>query len=99
MTYCFDIDGTVCTNTEGDYERAEPLPEVIARINALYDAGHRIKLFTARGTVTGIDWQQTTERQCKAWGLSYHELLFKKPQADLYIDDRGINVKDWMRNG
>ena len=22
--YCFDIDGTICTNTDGDYEKAKP---------------------------------------------------------------------------
>ena len=29
MNYCFDIDGTICTNTNGDYEKAEPLTDRI----------------------------------------------------------------------
>jgi hypothetical protein len=96
-TYCFDIDGTLCTNTEGEYEKAEPLPESISRVNALYDAGHKILLYTARGSTTGIDWRATTERQMKTWGVKYHALYLGKPTADVYVDDKAINVKDWIR--
>ena len=96
MVYCFDIDGTLCTNTEGRYEDAKPLPEVIARVNALHKAGHRIILQTARGSTTGIDWRPVTERQMDAWGVRYHELHFGKPTADLYVDDKAVNIKDWM---
>ena len=53
--YCFDIDGTICTNTDGDYEQAVPFKEVIKKINSLYDMGYKIIFFTARGTTTGID--------------------------------------------
>ena len=95
LTYCFDVDGTLCTNTYGEYEKAEPLAEMISQINALRAHGHRIILFTARGTTTGINWRQTTERQLEVWGVSYDELLFGKPQADIYIDDRGMSLAEW----
>ncbi|MGE4299501.1 MAG: methyltransferase domain-containing protein [Desulfovibrionaceae bacterium] len=95
MIYCFDIDGTLCTNTNGAYETAEPFPDMIARVTALYDAGHTIKLFTARGTVTGIDWRELTESQMRAWGLKYHELILGKPEADVFVDDKTINALDW----
>jgi len=49
MTYCFDIDGTLCTNTYGEYQDAQPFPEVIARVNELFAAGHRILLYTDDG--------------------------------------------------
>ena len=42
MTYCFDLDGTLCTNTEGEYESAVPFPERINEVKKLYDAGHTI---------------------------------------------------------
>ena len=29
MIYCFDLDGTLCTNTEGDYENSTPFVERI----------------------------------------------------------------------
>ncbi|MBV9818689.1 MAG: hypothetical protein JOZ07_10100 [Solirubrobacterales bacterium] len=53
---CFDLDGTLCTNTGGDHDGAEPFPWAIARVNRLAAEGHRIVVFTARGTATGIDW-------------------------------------------
>jgi SAM-dependent methyltransferase len=95
MIYCFDIDGTLCTNTNGAYESAEPYADVIERVNALHDAGHTIRLFTARGTTTGIDWRELTEGQLRGWGLEYHELIFGKPEADVFVDDKTINSLDW----
>ena len=95
MIYCFDVDGTICTNTWGEYEQAEPIPKVIAQVNALYDRGERIVLLTARGTTTGVDWRELTESQLAAWNVRYHELQFGKPQADVYIDDRGMSLSEW----
>jgi SAM-dependent methyltransferase len=95
MIYCFDIDGTLCTNTEGDYEKAEPFTDHIARVNALHALGHRIILFTARGSTTGIDWRARTEEQLARWGVRYHELLLGKPRADVYVDDKGLSVEAW----
>jgi len=99
LTYCIDVDGTLCTNTEGDYERAEPMPDVIAEINRLYDAGHTILLLTARGSTTAIDWRACTERQLAAWNVRYHSLSFGKPTADVYVDDKAINAQAWRRSG
>jgi hypothetical protein len=99
VTYCFDLDGTLCTNTEGDYQQAEPLRSNIARLNKLFEAGHRIIVFTARGSTTGIDWRSLTERQLRDWSVQYHELLLGKPFADVYIDDKAVNVTDWARTG
>jgi hypothetical protein len=94
-TLCFDLDGTLCTNTFGDYESAEPFPWAIARVNALAEQGHRIIVFTARGTATGIDWDEVTRGQLERWGVRYDELFFGKPSADVYVDDRAIHTDSW----
>jgi hypothetical protein len=94
-TFCFDLDGTLCTNTWGDYEHAQPFPWAIARVNGLAAAGHRVLIFTARGSTTGIDWRPTTEAQLQAWGVRYDELILGKPQADVYVDDRTVHVDAW----
>ncbi|MBI2953574.1 MAG: hypothetical protein HYY30_04615 [Chloroflexi bacterium] len=99
MIYCFDIDGTLCTNTEGGYREAEPHRDAIAEVNRLYDEGHRILLYTARGATTGIDWRDFTERQLRGWGLSFHALYMGKPTADVYVDDKALNYVDWKRSG
>ena len=90
MIYCFDIDGTLCTNTDGDYEKAQPFYDVIEQVNRIYDEGHRIILYTARGSTTGIDWRQLTLDQLREWGVRYHELYMGKPTADIYIDDKAL---------
>jgi SAM-dependent methyltransferase len=97
VIYCFDIDGVVCTNTWGEYEQAEPFRDTIQRINSLHAEGHRIVLATARGTTTGIDWRPVTELQLAEWGVAYDELHFGKPQADVYVDDRGLSLDEWRR--
>jgi hypothetical protein len=99
MVYCFDIDGTLCTDTDGAYGQAAPCPEVIAQVNRLFGQGHRILLYTARGATTGIDWREETERQLREWGVEYHALYLGKPTADIYIDDKAINLADWKREG
>ena len=98
MTYCFDIDGTLCTNTEGAYEDSKPILEIIQAINHLFEEGHHIYLYTARGSTTGIDWREITEQQLSNWGVKYHQLYFGKPTADLYVDDKCMNVEDWMKS-
>ena len=97
MIYCFDIDGVLCINTNGKYEKAEPFSDVIAKVNALYDSGHRIILYTARGSTTGHDWREFTENQLRLWGVKYHELFMGKPDADVYVDDKAMNLTDWER--
>ena len=45
----------------------------------------------------GIDWRKETEVQMKAWGVKYHKLFLGKPGADIYIDDKAVNIKDWVQ--
>ena len=99
MIYCFDIDGTICSLTYGGkYGRATPFQDMIDKINELYDSGHTIKMFTARGSVSGNDYTDLTVAQLSRWGVKYHELIMnRKPHYDLLIDDKAVNVEDWRR--
>lgn len=89
MIYCWDIDGTICTQ-ETDYNLAKPFPEIIKQINNLYSNGHIIIFHTARGYVTGINWEEITKKQLSDWGIKYHKLIFGKPNADYYVDEKSI---------
>jgi CMP-N,N'-diacetyllegionaminic acid synthase len=94
-TYCFDIDGVIASiQKDLRYENAAPIMKNIKKINSLYDINHKIILFTARGSETGIDWKELTTRQMKEWGVKYNKLLFGKPAADYYIDDKNIDIED-----
>lgn len=97
MIYCFDLDGTLCTNTYGDYESAKPYLERISKVNELYNNNHII-INTSRGSKTGIDWRTLTEKQLKKWCVKYHELhVGKKIDADLFIDDKGISDIEFFK--
>lgn len=94
--YCFDIDGTICSTIDGNYEDAKPYIARINQINSLHEEGNMIILFTARGTKTGIDWRQLTEHQLKNWGVFYDDLLFGKPEADIFVDDKAQDIFNWF---
>jgi len=92
MILYVDIDETICISPANrDYNNAEPLRSNIDKINKLYDEGNTVVYWTARGTGSGIDWREVTERQFKEWGVKFHDLKFGKPIYDLFIDDKNIN--------
>lgn len=92
---CFDIDGVIAKLVPGnDYSKSGPDEKVINLIRMLFERGNGIFIYTARGTATGIDWKRTTEEQLKQWGVPYNGLYFGKPGADVFIDDRAINISE-----
>jgi carbamoyl-phosphate synthase large subunit len=93
--YCIDIDGTLCTEN-CKYEDAKPIYKVIKKINNLYENKNKIILLTSRGYTSKIDWRKLTENQLSSWGVKYNELHFCKPYADYYIDNKAINILDWV---
>tara|TARA_A100001015_G_C14396209_1_gene483688 strand:- start:32 stop:331 length:300 start_codon:yes stop_codon:yes gene_type:complete len=96
MRYFVDIDGTICTNTDGKYEEAVPFQSNIEKINDLYNSGNEVVYWTARGGTTGIDWTDLTTKQLKDWGVQYTELRMWKPSYDLFICDKAINSDDYF---
>jgi CMP-N,N'-diacetyllegionaminic acid synthase len=97
-TFVFDIDGVIATIVPSlDYSVAEPQPDMVETINFLHGQGHRIVLFTARGSKTGKDWRECTRHQMAAWGVQYDELLFEKPAADFYIDDKALGPTEAIK--
>ena len=103
-TFIVDIDGTICNNTNGDYENAKPIQHRIDKINQLYDKGHHVIYFTARGmgrTGNDIDaaknkFYDLTFKQLQEWGCKFDSLMLGKPAGTLYIDDKAINDGDFF---
>ena len=106
MTYVFDIDGTLCTNAAPHYEDASPLTDRIEKVNALYEGGHTIVCFTARGMgrhknnplLAIQDFYELTSQQLRGWGLKYHSLILGKPSGYIYVDDKGVTDEDFFAN-
>jgi len=104
QVYCFDLDGTLCEIKKGpkglkEYGKALPMWDRIKKVNQLYDEGHLIKIETARGRQTDQEWEEFTKNQLAEWGLKYHVLrVGVKMHANLYIDDKGINDRDFFKD-
>jgi hypothetical protein len=106
MKIVFDLDGTLCTNTDGNYSDAKPLSTRISRVNQLYDDGNHITIFTARGMGRSGDdpveaekkFIDLTRDQLNRWGVKYHRLILGKPSADLYIDAKGDKDVDLLKD-
>ena len=95
--YFVDIDGTICTNTDGNYQKSIPIHKNIEQINKLYLEGNTIIYWTARGSVTGIDWYDLTKKQLDLWHVKYHDLRMGKPHYDHFICDKAINADDYFK--
>ena len=102
MLIFVDIDNTICyydnSNNNLDYNNAKPYKQRIQKINQLYEKGNTIVYWTARGTMTGICWFNTTLEQLDKWKCKYNELRMGKPAYDLFIDDKNINSEKFFKN-
>lgn len=99
MKYIVDIDDTICVSPVGsdgkrDYTQAVPLFDRIEKINALYDDGHEIHYWTARGMATNRNFTRLTKQQLVLWGCKFHSVKMRKPMYDVWIDDKAIDAED-----
>ncbi|MDX2301300.1 MAG: hypothetical protein NW226_00815 [Microscillaceae bacterium] len=85
-----DIDGTVCT-IEADYSQCKLMEGCLEGILKFKEAGYLIYLHTGRH----INHFETTTRWLKEHKVPYDHIVFGKPVAKYYIDDRGIRFSSW----
>ena len=103
MKIFVDIDDTICFYEDGlnkfsnkrDYKNAQPNLVNIKKINTLYN-NNEITYWTARGSVTGLDWYELTKSQLKEWGCKYHQLDFKLHDANIFVDDKSQKPEEFF---
>jgi len=108
MVYVIDIDGTICSlprqrDGQSDYSMSEPLKGRIEKFNKLFEDGHTIIYYTARGMGrTNNDrrlahemFYDVTKKQLRNWDVKFHDLILGKPAADVYVDDKAVNINDF----
>lgn len=102
-TIVMDLDDTINFTENRDFENSKPYPEVINKINKLYDEGWKIIIFTARGgksckTLEEKEkkYRQVTEDWLRKNGVRYNELMFGKPNADYYVDDKNMSIEEFI---
>jgi capsule biosynthesis phosphatase len=111
QTLVIDIDHTICTpndaatNTFEKYGNATPIPEMIESIRKAREKGYRIVLFTARrmathdGDINKVieDVGELTINWLKEHDVPYDELMFGKPNAVYYVDDKALRPDEFVK--
>lgn len=90
-TFSVDIDGVLCESGPPDkYAQAKPIKDNIKMVNALYDKGFNVILYTGRG------WHMYD--MTKEWltknSVKHTELVMGKVVAHYYIDDRNATLDE-----
>lgn len=105
MKVVFDIDDTICKTINRDYYNSISDTQVIEKLNYLHDVlGFEIELYTSRGMVScNGDMEKIISKNqailvewLKKNNVHYDKLTFGKPIADLYVDDKGISIDEFM---
>ena len=102
MIIYLNIDDTVCDMPEGevDYSLASPIEKNINKANKMFDEGWKIIYWTARGSVSTVDYRNPTLTQLNSWGCKFHDLStgsrgkYIKPACDLVIDDKAKRIEE-----
>ena len=107
MRYVVDIDGTICEHRDRpNFGKGKVFYNRIAKMNALFDHGHEVVYYTARGmgefgqdvTKANIKWYNYTHTQLMSWGCRFTQLIVGKYSGDVYIDDKALNSDDLFNN-
>ena len=94
MIYVFDLDGTLIKTEGMDYMGAKPIRKRIDKLHELANEGHIIIIQTARNKTH----EAITVAQLETFNIPYHGLsIGEKVPGDVYIDDKGINDKDFFK--
>lgn len=103
-TLVVDVDDTISTHINRDYENAIPHTDIIEKLNKMYDSGWKIIYFTARGQIScngdlnliEKSRRPALEKWMKKHNVKHHELRFGKPIGVYYIDDKAIRPDEFM---
>jgi len=110
LTIAIDFDGTLCENKFPEIgEQNEDQIMLLEKLIKMRENGHKIILYTCRGDNEKYKCLSESVEWCKQKGLEFDAIneniagfvkksgYSPKPVADIYIDDRAINVKEWRK--
>lgn len=104
----FDLDDTLCYRPKDvehlgkdKYNFCKPIEQMVGLCNKLYDQGHSIVIYTARGMMTfNGDVKKIYENlydktisDLNSWGVKYNQLVMGKIHYDYLIDDKALDLE------
>lgn len=104
MRAVFDLDDTISIHKNRDYPNATPIIPVIEKIRKMKADGWEIIIYSARGQVSckgNIDLieernRPVVEKWLQEHAVPFDGLIFGKPIADLYVDDKGMGLQEFI---
>lgn len=103
-----DLDGTLCEQVDlKNYFTAPPKIDVIKTVNQMWCDGWEVVIYTARGMNTykgnlvdiNKNLRDGTEKWLSENRVCYDELVFGKPFGDVYVDDKGVCLHEFVFSG
>jgi hypothetical protein len=88
-TLSIDLDQTLCRGDVSDYASATPEPGAAEALRHLRGQGWVVVIYTARH----FNHWKTTVEWLAHHGFSYDQIVFGKPPARYYIDDRAVSYR------
>lgn len=86
-----DLDGTLCAGEFWGEGEPEPIQPMIDKLWGWYKAGAHVIIYTARQP----EYYAVTHAWLIKHKVPFHGIaMLMKPGADVYIDDKALNVED-----
>lgn len=105
MNFVFDLDDTISRHKNRDYPNAVPIEGTIKKIRRLSEAGCTITIYSSRGQNSCKGElaliEERNRGQVEEWlrrhNVPYDRLVFGKPLGDVYVDDKGVGLDEFLR--
>lgn len=104
MIISVDFDGTLALGDTSSIPEMKPNTSLISILNEMYEDGNEINIVTARGSKSCKSFEERREKYLeviKSWleynRVNYNRISFFKEYADIYFDDKSINIKNAIK--
>lgn len=101
----FDVDDTILTTANRDYQSSRPIPNVVDGIRKLKKNGWTIVLHTARGMGRSNGYIDSIAKEvraeidgfCEKHNVPYDQLILGKTWASAYVDDKAMTPSMFLQ--
>lgn len=110
LTFCFDIDGTLCPikKKEEEYIDLVPYKEMIDKLREYKEGGAKVVLFTSRNMnsyngnigMINANTAKVLLQWLDKWDIPYDEIVYGKPwpgHKGFYVDDRTVRPDEFLK--
>lgn len=110
LTFCFDIDGTLCPikKKEEEYIDLVPYREMLDKLREYKEGGAKIVLFTSRNMnsyngnigLINANTAKVLLKWLEKWEIPYDEIIYGKPwpgHKGFYVDDRTVRPDEFLK--